>query len=766
MRRKTGHNIGYKKERVVLSDILPYEVPPFFSNRHFYNFLVKNKVVINEDERTIKFKKDHTGVLKRLIQILFAIDKNVNFTSNTEFDSFNFNEKTFNEKLFLTIPFKFKITHKDNDYRELTVIHPINQLYLVGFYDKYKNTILYNTKLSRFSLRKPSKVSSLKYYKDNTNKKKKSKNQDIEIIETTDKEYTSLKTFFSYQNYRNIYEFYESYEYQRAEKRFDSLMKFDVSRCFDSIYTHTLSWALSNKKIVKDNLGTNKDSFGGKFDKVMQQMNYNETNGIIIGPEFSRIFAELILQRIDKNVEKELYRKGYKYKEDYDVYRYVDDFFVFYNDDKIKSEILSLYKIKLQEYNLFFNDSKTKILPKPIITNITVAKEEIRKLIEHSMIFQFYDSEIKNQIGLKYYTAKDIITNYKAILSKTETSYKDLQNYFLAIIFNKLKSLIKKIQEEQEALLHLYAQKRETEAKLNNAGEDEKPKHQEKLDEILEEIKEQEKKLKSFHNQLFKNINEIIELTFFIYSVLPRVTYSIKVCHILFRIIDFIKNQERTRQSYLVKVPNASLDELKYIAFDFDKKHNIFKKIYDGISLVFQKSLSSEYAEVETLYLLPIINELGENYRFEEELINKHFRVFQLDNQNNKTPNTSLNYFTIISLLNYINVDSNQKYNEIRKDIQNIVIEKFNNFEKNNAEDIFLLIDVLTCPYIGSTDAEIKDFRRQILDKIKFFDAGTSNADKDIIIETIASYTSDWFYSWKENDLGKELNTKRGHSVY
>lgn len=765
MRRKTGHNIGYKKERVVLSDILPYEVPPFFSNRHFYNFLVKNKIVINEDNRTIQFKKDHTGVLKRLIQTLFGIEKNVNFTSDTNFDYFKFNENAF-EKVFLTIPFKFKITHKDNDYRELTVIHPINQLYLVGFYDKYKNTILYNTKLSRFSLRKPSKVSSLKYYKDNTNKKKKSKNQDIEIIETTDKEYTSLKTFFSYQNYSNIYEFYESYEYQRAEKRFDNLMKFDVSRCFDSIYTHTLSWALSNKKIVKDNLGTNKDSFGGKFDKVMQQMNYNETNGIVIGPEFSRIFAELILQRIDKNVEKELHRKGYKYKEDYDIYRYVDDFFVFYNDDKIKSEILSLYKIKLQEYNLFFNDSKTKILPKPIITNITVAKEEIRKLIEHSMIFQFYDSKIKSQIGLKYYTAKDIITNYKAILSKTETSYKDLQNYFLAIIFNKLKSLIKKIQDEQETLLHLYAQKRETETKLNNAGEDEKLKHQEKLDEILEEIKEQEKKLKSYYNQLSKNINEIIELTFFIYSVLPRVTYSIKVCHILFRIIDFIKNQERTKHSYLIKVSGANLEEMKYIAFDFDKKHNIFKQIYDGISLVFKKSFSSEYSEVETLYLLPIINELGENYRFEEKLINEHFRVLQLDIQNNKTLNHNLNYFTIISLLNYINVDEKKKYDKIRKNIQDIITEKFNNFEKNKAEDIFLLIDVLTCPYIASTDVEIKNFRRQILDKIKFFDAGASNADKDVEIEKISKYTSNWFYSWKENDLGKELNTKRGHSVY
>jgi len=38
----------------------------------------------------------------------------------------------------------------------------------------------------------------------------------------------------------------------------------------------------------------------------MQSANYGETNGIIIGPEFSRIFAELILQQIDKSVESDL----------------------------------------------------------------------------------------------------------------------------------------------------------------------------------------------------------------------------------------------------------------------------------------------------------------------------------------------------------------------------------------------------------------------------------------------------------------------------
>ena len=426
MGKKVGHIIDYKKERVVLSDILPYEIPPFFSNRYFYHFLVKNKVSINEEGKKVKirFKKDSSEITRKLIKFLFGIYKNIPCLDG-DFEYF------YCEKI-VTIPFKFKISHKDNDYRELTIIHPINQLRLVDFYDKYKYTILYNTKISRFSLRRPHKVSSLKYFKDSTNKSKKSTNQEVEIIETSDKEYTSLKTYFSYQKYSNIYQFYESYEFQRAEKRFDSLLKFDISRCFDSIYTHSLSWALNNKKIVKDNLKEYNNSFGGKFDKIMQQMNYNETNGIVIGPEFSRIFAELILQKIDKNVEKELYKKGYKYKVDYDIYRYVDDFFVFYNDEKVKGDILALYKVKLQEYNLFFNDSKTQNFSKPIITNITIAKEEIRKLVEYSMIFQFQNSENQLQIGLKYYTARDIITNYKAILSQTQTSYKDLQNLFFS----------------------------------------------------------------------------------------------------------------------------------------------------------------------------------------------------------------------------------------------------------------------------------------------------------------------------------------------
>ncbi|MBL0306631.1 MAG: RNA-directed DNA polymerase [Chitinophagaceae bacterium] len=126
-----------------------------------------------------------------------------------------------------------------------------------------------------------------------------------------------------------MHKFYESYQYHRCEKKFNHLFKFDISKCFDSIYTHSISWALFEKEVIKKYLGDSKKTFGNTFDNLMQKLNYNETNGIVIGPEFSRIFAELILQKIDLKVKNSLEGEGLIFKKDYEVYRYVDDYFVF-----------------------------------------------------------------------------------------------------------------------------------------------------------------------------------------------------------------------------------------------------------------------------------------------------------------------------------------------------------------------------------------------------------------------------------------------------
>ena len=98
--------------------------------------------------------------------------------------------------------------------------------------------------------------------------------------------------------------------------------------------------------------------------------------------------------------------------------------------------------------------------------------------------------------------------------------------------------------------------------------------------------------------------------------------------------------------------------------------------------------------------------------------------------------------------------------------MRKIIIKKFDTFAPNDAESVFLLIVVLTCPYVESSDNEVIEFRRKILNNIQFWNKNTPKTDKDKDLKELSEYSSNWFYSWKNNDLGKELNTKRGHSVY
>ncbi|WP_237156673.1 RNA-directed DNA polymerase [Photobacterium leiognathi] len=144
----------------------------------------------------------------------------------------------------------------------------------------------------------------------------------------------------------------------------------DVSKCFESIYTHSISWATKNKKIIKSDQNTKISAlFGQKLDKLMQSSNKNETNGIVVGPEFSRIFAEIILQTIDLNVIKKLENYNYKHQKDYDICRYIDDIFIFSNEITLNKKIFEIYTDELSKFNLHINESKTKKISRPFFTS-------------------------------------------------------------------------------------------------------------------------------------------------------------------------------------------------------------------------------------------------------------------------------------------------------------------------------------------------------------------------------------------------------------
>lgn len=123
--------IQYPKERAILSDVLPYEVPITFSNRYLYRFLVNNNIFL--DGNKINFKNDYVDddltAFNEILKVLFHHD----FTNDQDYK-------------FKKIPFTYRITHKEHDFRELAVIHPINQLKLIKFYDDYKESILYSNK--------------------------------------------------------------------------------------------------------------------------------------------------------------------------------------------------------------------------------------------------------------------------------------------------------------------------------------------------------------------------------------------------------------------------------------------------------------------------------------------------------------------------------------------------------------------------------------------------------------------------------------------
>jgi len=547
MAKYQKEKIKYNQNRPVLSDILPYELPIIFSNRYFYRFISKHNInIVRKDNG--KFEITHNNDLS---------------TAQKEIVKLLFNTKDIQSLNLVTIPYSFKIMHKEDDFRELTIIHPVNQLFLVWFYNEFKELIKYYCNISQFSIRKPHKVAKYKIRKDSLFDKLKAKNENHEIIEESGKEYENLKTFFTYKKYSNIHKFFESYQYQRAEKKFNAMFKFDVSKCFDSIYTHSISWAVLNKNIVKESIAkkNTNQTFPDIFDKFMQNLNYNETNGIVIGPEFSRIFAEIILQKIDSNVYNELRKNNIYHKKDYEIFRYVDDIFVFYNDENVKNQIFVSYKLSMKEYKLYINDSKTLHYKKPIITELTIAKEKISKLLEKDLTLKIKNNDEKIVFN-SYLNSQKLITKFKTIIKETNIQYKDILNWTFAIIDRKIKTAHVKFIELED----------------NLAYED------------------------KFTNYLL----EVLDFSFFIYAIHPRTNTTIKISSIINTITDTLK---------------------KHKILSFENKHLVFKKISDEIIFILEKYNLKQHTQIETSYLLLALSEMGKYYKISEYRLYRYFHL-------------------------------------------------------------------------------------------------------------------------------------------
>lgn len=686
MRSKKKKYIKFKKERVILSDILPFEVPLTFSNRHLYSFLLSCKIKLVDEK--ISINKNNTPANQEIMKLLFGINSSKPFSADGKVN--------FKDEERDSIPFGYKIVHKENDFRELTIIHPKNQLAVIEFYDKYRGIILYYSNISAFSIRRPYRIAKYTFFKDQLHLEKLADITD-EIVEQNDLEYESLKTFFVYKKYSNIHKFYESYQYHRCEKKYNRLFKFDISKCFDSIYTHSITWALLGKEVVKKNLNDSKKTFGNNFDVLMQKLNYNETNGIVIGPEFSRVFAELILQKIDDNAKKELENDKLFSKKDFEIFRYVDDYFVFYNEESVKDKILTTFRLGLREFKLYLNDAKTQYYDKPIITEITIAKQKINDLLNDSLSYHLeeilveedgVEEPVKWDKGRIYIDSNRLITKFKTIIFESKIDYKDILNFTLAIIERKLRSIIK------------------TYFKI-----------------IREKNTE-----KDFINSLL----EVFDFVFFLYSVSPRVNTTIKLC----RILDLATSTLNLKDK-----------------FSIDFKHLVFKKIYDNIIFILNKNKSIKHTQVETLYLLIALGELGNKYWLTEDVLTSYLGIKKSEGV--FSCQSELNYFTIVVSLFYMK--DKVRYNNLRSFVIDKAVEKFESidydFRIKKTELVLLLFDLIAYSY-----CDITITKKKLLGLYKITDTS--------IQTEIIKARSNWFTTWTDFDFGKELDAKQSQEVY
>ncbi len=147
----------------------------------------------------------------------------------------------------------------------------------------------------------------------------------------------------------------------RAELRAQGkyVLKTDVSRFFPSIYTHSLPWATMGKATAKaaHTGGTLANTWQDKGDALTRGIISNQTIGIPIGPDTSRLFAEVILARIDIELRGEFpHLAGIRYIDDYE----------FACQTRAEAEsVLSKLQHQLNEFELAVNASKTAILEMP-----------------------------------------------------------------------------------------------------------------------------------------------------------------------------------------------------------------------------------------------------------------------------------------------------------------------------------------------------------------------------------------------------------------
>lgn len=380
--------------RSLLTETLPYEVPVIFSNEVLFASLVSDS---------------GSGPVRALIGRMR--DKHDRFT----------------------VPYTYEISKDERRSTSLAIVHPNHQLRFAEFYEHYAQSMLDYCNRSTMSLRRP--ITETPIFSESELSKDAPLKLGIPHVVVDDGEIDTshISSYFTYGKYNLMGKFFDSGEFRRLEKRYKFMRTIDVSKCFFNIYTHSITWAVKGKDFAKAQGDVY--SFEGRFDRLMQKANYNETNGIVVGPELSRIFAEIIFQDIDLRIEAALLPDRV-HERHYALRRYVDDYFVFCNSEQDLDVVHEVLRDQLERYKLFINAHKTVTSTRPFVSQISLARSELGGIIEamHDCLDDISGDVEPIKLRRKARNLKRNALDIRLICERYEVTFNTLSGWLLSTL--------------------------------------------------------------------------------------------------------------------------------------------------------------------------------------------------------------------------------------------------------------------------------------------------------------------------------------------
>ena len=411
---------------IILTDSRPVELPKNYSLVPFYNYLNSSKQML----------------------WMSSYVKNELRASDNEGDLWG--------AKWHAVPLKYHIYKNRFEMREMSLISPLSMIELPLFIEAFEKQLLLFSSAEGFSVRKHTINDRLQYVEVTSGKGVK--------YYSAEKSIESSGDFYSIYPYKYISQFQNSDYWYQLNREYKYFGKIDYSKCFDSIYSHTYTWLITKNSVDGKNYGKYQ-YFMNMCDKLMQNFNGSVTNGIVVGPEFSRTMMEILAQNIDNQVKSKLLKEGICEVRDYSVSRYVDDIFIFADEEKIVEHIIELYRDEAEVFHFRLNDQKR------IMGKLPYAwfgwKEHIHSVNEYVCRTLFFDNTAK--YAIRY--SPQMLPNMKMMYQNIVADYPDYQakitSYVLTTIYKRImgsnkplfsdENVVKKIMYFLDAVFYFYS---------------------------------------------------------------------------------------------------------------------------------------------------------------------------------------------------------------------------------------------------------------------------------------------------------------------